>query len=189
MDGGSPGGSVSVVREDVMSESGRMWDLLQRAYEGGDAWRGPSLRELLEGVTASQAAARPIAGTSTIWELVLHLTLYEDVVRRRIGGEPIGELSDEEAWPTPTETSAAAWRKALSAFEQGHRRLRQALAGFADARLIEVVPGRDYPFYVMLYGAIQHVLYHAAHVEMLMLAQGAQPQGSPLPRRRTTVVA
>ncbi len=172
-----------------MSESGRIWDLLQRAYEGGDAWRGPSLRELLESVTAPPAAARPIAGTKTIWELLLHLTLYEDVVRRRIEGEPIGELSEEEAWPAPESTSPTVWRKALEAFEEGHRRLRQTVAGFSDARLTDVVPGRDYPFYVMLYGAIQHLLYHAGHIEMLMLAQGVQPQGSPMPRRRAAAIA
>jgi len=172
-----------------MSETDRMWDLLQRAYEGGDAWRGPSLRDLLEGVTASHASARPIVDAPTVWELVLHLTAYDDVVRRRIAGEPIGELPEERAWPTAEDPSPAAWRKALDAFSQGHRRLRQALAGFSAARLNDVVPGRDYPFYVMLYGTIQHVLYHAGHVEMLLLTQGVQPHGSPLPRRRVATLA
>ena len=34
----------------------------------GDAWHGPALDELLEGVSAEMAAARPIAGAHTIWE-------------------------------------------------------------------------------------------------------------------------
>jgi hypothetical protein len=34
-----------------------------------------------------------------------------------------------------------------------------------------------------------HVLYHAGHVEMLLLAQGVRPPGSPRPRPRATAVA
>lgn len=159
-----------------MSEAGRIWDLLQRVYEGGDAWHGPSLRELLEGVTSAQAAARPLREARTIWELALHVAVYEDVVRRRIEGEPVGTLPFEEAWPRPSDTSPAAWRRTLDEFEEGHRRLRQAVSTFPDARLADVVPGRDYPFYVMLYGIIQHDIYHAGQIEMLMCAQGLHPQ-------------
>ena len=40
-----------------------------RAHEG-EAWHGPSLRELLQDVTAEQAEARPVAGAHSIRELV-----------------------------------------------------------------------------------------------------------------------
>src|SRR6267378_3569421 len=39
-----------------MKETDRIVDQLRRAYEG-EAWHGPSVREVLEGVTASQASA------------------------------------------------------------------------------------------------------------------------------------
>jgi uncharacterized damage-inducible protein DinB len=163
-----------------MSETERIWDLLQRSYEGGEAWKCPSLRELLAGVSAEQALARPLAGAPTILETLLHITVYEDVVRRRIEGEPIGELPDEVSWPKPAQPSRAAWEKGLEDFEEGHVRLRRAIADFPSARLAEVVPGRDYPFFLMLHGTIQHLLYHAGQIEMLMVAQGVRPQGSPM---------
>jgi len=159
-----------------MSETGRIWDLLQRAYEG-DAWHGPALRELLENVPPAKAAARPVPAAHTIWEIALHIAAYEQVVRRRIEGEPIGELSQAEEWPAVADTSPAAWRRALEAFEEEHRRLREALSGFPDARLADTVPGRDYPFYIMLYGVIQHDLYHAGQIALLMRAQGVEPKG------------
>jgi uncharacterized damage-inducible protein DinB len=159
----------------MMSEAGRIWDLLQRSYEG-DSWHGPALRELLESVSAAQAASRPVAKAHSIWEIALHIGAYEDVVRRRIGGEPVGELSEPEAWPKVGETTPAAWRETLARFDEGHRRLREALASFPDARLLETVPGRDYPFYIMLYGIIQHDLYHAGQIALLMRAQGVSPQ-------------
>ena len=81
-----------------MSEVGRIWDLLQRSFEG-DVWHGPALRPLLQDVTAEEAAARPIAGAKTIWETVLHVMAHEDACRRRLEGEPVGELPARESWP------------------------------------------------------------------------------------------
>ena len=43
-----------------MSESKRIADQLHRAYAGA-AWHGPALRQVLRGVSAKQASARPIA--------------------------------------------------------------------------------------------------------------------------------
>jgi len=163
-----------------MSETDRIWDQLQRTFEGGDAWRCPSLRDLLASASAPQAAARPIAGAPTIWELLLHTTVYENVVRRRLEGEHVETLPDEAAWPQPTDTSAAAWLQAKLDFGEARRALRQAVASFPEARLGETVPGREYTFYVMLHGAIEHALYHAGQIEMLMVAQGVRPSAAPM---------
>jgi uncharacterized damage-inducible protein DinB len=163
-----------------MSETERIWDLLQRSFEGGDAWRCPSLRDLLGSVTAEQAAAHPLAGAPSIFELLLHTTVYEDVVRRRVAGEAVVHLSDSAAWPVPSDTSPAAWLAAKLAYGEARRGLRQAVAAFDETRLNEVVPGREYPFYVLLHGAIDHALYHAGQIEMLMVAQGLRPAASPM---------
>ena len=66
-----------------MSETDRIWGELQRSFEGNEAWKCPSLRDLLAAITAAQAAARAIPGAPTIWELLLHTTAYEELVRRR----------------------------------------------------------------------------------------------------------
>jgi uncharacterized damage-inducible protein DinB len=159
-----------------MSESGRIWDLLQRSYEG-DVWHGPAFKELVEGVTAEQAVARPVPAAKTIWEILRHVMVIEDVVRLRLMGEPIGELRHEQSWPAVSDTSPAAWRRDREAFERGHVHLREALWGFPDGRMNDVVPGRDYPFYVMLHGVVQHTLYHAGQIVVLMQALGLEPRG------------
>ena len=163
-----------------MSETDRIWDQLQRSFEGGDAWKCPSLRDLLAAVSAPQAAARAIAGAPTIWELLLHATVHEDVARRRLLGESVDTLPDAQAWPNPADTSAAAWLQAKLDFGEARRALRQAVASFPEARLGEMVPGREYSFYVMLHGVVEHALYHAGQIEMLMVAQGVRPSASPL---------
>lgn len=163
-----------------MSETDRIWDQLQRSFEGNDAWHCPSVRDLLAAVSAPQAAARPIPGAPTIWELLLHTTVYENVVRRRLEGEHVETPPEAVAWPKPTDTSAAAWLQAKLDFGEARRALRQAVASFPEARLGETAPGREYTFYVMLHGAIEHALYHAGQVEMLMLAQGVRPSAAPM---------
>jgi len=48
-----------------MSETARIAEQLERTWEG-DAWHGPSLKELTDGLTAKQAAARLPEGTQLI---------------------------------------------------------------------------------------------------------------------------
>jgi uncharacterized damage-inducible protein DinB len=122
-----------------------------------------------------------VPGAPSIWELLLHVAASADIARRRLTGEEMETVPEEVAWPGPQETSRDAWGRAVDAFEEAYRGLRQAVAGFPDSRLTEAVPGREYPFYVMLYGLMEHALYHAGQIEVLMAAQGVRPDGSPRP--------
>jgi uncharacterized damage-inducible protein DinB len=68
-----------------MSEIEKVVEQLRRAFEG-NAWHGPAMREILADVTAPGAAAKPLAEAHSIWDIVLHMTVWEDVVRRRLHG-------------------------------------------------------------------------------------------------------
>ena len=151
-----------------MDEIERIDDQLRRAFEG-HAWHGPSLRELLADVTAEQATARPIPGAHSIWEIALHIAAWHEGVRRRVEGERV-ELSAEEDWPPVASTSEAAWQDALAVLERTHTELRRTVSRLADARLQEMVVGKDHSVYVMLHGLIQHDLYHAGQIALLKKA-------------------
>jgi uncharacterized damage-inducible protein DinB len=151
-----------------MSETARIADQLRRAFHG-DAWHGDSLFEILNGVTAAQAAARPIKNAHSIWELVLHIAAWDGAVRRRLGGEAVA-LSGEKNFPPVTDTSESAWRKALEHVGRVHDDLVAAVAAFPDSRLGEKVPGKDpdyHTFYYNLHGVLQHELYHAGQIALL----------------------
>src|ERR1700685_1416006 len=107
-----------------MSESARIADQLHRSFDG-EAWHGDALFEILEGVTADRASARPIKSAHSIWELVLHIAAWDDAVRQRLGGVAV-TLSDAENFPPVTDTSEAAWR---AAFTQGGGGAHDLLAG------------------------------------------------------------
>jgi uncharacterized damage-inducible protein DinB len=149
-----------------MKETARIADQLSRAYSG-KAWHGPSLHALLRGVTAAQAAQRPVPNAHTIWELVLHTAAWDRVVCERIQGGKTAELPPEENFPTVTDTSEAAWKKTLNELGKQHRALAAAMLKFPAAKLDRNLGGGDYTFYITMHGAVQHDLYHAGQIAIL----------------------
>lgn len=151
-----------------MKETERIRDQLQRAF-AGDAWHGPSVLEILENVTASQAATRPIAGAHSIWELVLHIKAWSDACRRRLAGDR-AELAEEENFPTIDDTSDEAWQNTRTSLCESHQRLNEAIAAVDERRLDEPILEGMPSVYITLHGAVQHSLYHAGQIAILKKA-------------------
>jgi uncharacterized damage-inducible protein DinB len=151
-----------------MSEITRIADQLRLAFEG-EAWHGPAVLEILADVDARTAAARPIHKAHTIWELTLHVAGWENVIRRRLGGEACS-LGDADNFPDVKDTSEAAWRKTVESLKQSHDQLLKAISALPDSRLSDRVPGKNYDVYTMLHGATQHALYHAGQMAVLKRA-------------------
>jgi len=150
-----------------MTEIERILDQLKRAYEG-NAWHGPSVKEVLNGVAAAQAHARPLPNTHTIYELVRHIAVWEDVGRRRLQGDPAEVVvSSPEDWPPPDDPGEAAWEQAKAALDRGHQTLIDAIARVPESRLDEPILEGKSSVYVTLHGAIQHDLYHAGQIALL----------------------
>jgi len=154
-----------------MSECLRLADQIRRAFEG-EAWHGDSLLEILAGVTAKTAAARPIANAHSIWELVLHIATWDSVVIRRAGGAAV-EPNDDENFPPVKDTSEAAWQQAVDGAKMTHADLVKTVAAFPESRLGEQVPGKTesyHNFYYLFSGIAQHELYHAGQIALLKKA-------------------
>jgi uncharacterized damage-inducible protein DinB len=155
----------------------RLIDQLNRAW-GGDAWHGPPLRTLLDGIGERESSERPLAGTHTIGEIVTHVAVWIDVVTRRLQGEAYEPASAAEDWPPSDQFTLA-----IARLEAAHSRLLDTVARMSPEALDEPVPGKPYTAYVMLEGIIQHNLYHAGQIAILKrsLASSAPatPQASP----------
>jgi len=113
-----------------------------------------------------------VGGAHSIWELAHHITAWEGIVLRRLGGETLLDVGEEVNWPPVGEKSEAAWQRALAALEAGNRKLCDAIAQLADERLRERVPGKQDNFYLELHGIVQHDLYHAGQIALLKKALG-----------------
>jgi uncharacterized damage-inducible protein DinB len=151
-----------------MSETGRIADQLRRAFDGS-AWHGPALLELLKDVDAATAAAQPMNGVHSIWELVLHIAVWDEAGLRRLSGEkwqPKGLAN----FPCVTAATESAWRKAVAATKRTHETLVKTVVLLPESRLRERVPGKRYDFYHLLHGIAQHELYHAGQIAILKKA-------------------
>jgi len=151
-----------------MSEIHRILDQLDRGFSG-DAWHGPSLMTVLDGVSAEDASKHPIRGAHSIWELVHHIGSWNTISQHRLAGEDV-KVTPERDWPPVWEVSDTAWKRALEDLVESHRRLRESVKEFSDEQLGTKATGPDYTCYVVLQGMVQHDLYHAGQIVMLKKA-------------------
>ena len=152
------------------TECRRIADQLRRAFQG-QAWHGPSLRELLTNVNAEQANARPVKSAHSIWELVLHIDIWAKAALESVAGVPLPKLyGTEKDWPPVGDSSAGAWQAATDRMFRTATELAQAIEGFADERLTDIVPGRQYDFYYLFHGIVQHSLYHGGQIAIVKKA-------------------
>ena len=156
----------------AISEVDRIRDQFRRAFDG-EAWHGPAVLALLEGVTAQQAATHPIPGAHSIWELTLHIAAWERAILRRLQGDP-AQLSDEEDWRPINDKSDEAWENTKKYLIDTHRELLEAIAKLDESRLNEpIITNASTPFstvYVTLHGGVQHDLYHAGQIAVVKKA-------------------
>jgi len=151
-----------------MREIERIVDQLNRAFVG-EAWHGPAVVEILEGVTAQQAAAHPLAGGHSIWELALHIVAWTRAGLRRLNGDR-AQLTDAENFPAVTDPGERAWEAARESVRQAHEELRSAILLLDDSRLDQPIIEGMSSTYVTLHGVIQHSLYHAGQIAILKKA-------------------
>jgi uncharacterized damage-inducible protein DinB len=151
-------------------ESALLADQLRRAFEG-DAWHGPSLLELLQDVDAATAAAKPVQDAHSIWELLLHVTAWDNAACRRLKGHKFQPEGTANFPLVPRKPTEGAWRKAVARAKGTHDILVKTVAALPESRLHERVPGKKYDFYFMLQGMAQHELYHAGQIAILRKAQ------------------
>ena len=145
----------------------RSADQLRRAFDG-KAWHGPALRELLADVKAAQANAHPLSTAHSIWELVLHITVWTRAAFGATQGQPMPKIvGTPEDWSVVSDANPQAWSNALKQLFEVKDQLAAAIEKFGDARLLETVPGRSYDFYYLFHGITQHSLYHAGQIALL----------------------
>jgi hypothetical protein len=146
-------------------------ELLAKAT-AGDAWYGPSALSLVEDLTPAEAAARPVPGGHSIWEIVLPMRSWAREVERRLAGaEPAPPAEGD--WPEVGAPTADAWDRARRELAEACERLGARVEGFAGAwdgevggeRRPELGTGVSYA--EMAAGVLEHTVYHAGQIALL----------------------
>jgi uncharacterized damage-inducible protein DinB len=155
-----------------MSEITRIIDELRREHDG-DPWHGSPLSQILDGITAAQAASKPIARGHSIWELVLHMTGWKLEVLKRVKGGPATDPADGD-WPAIGDPTPSRWKAARERLDEAHRTLIETIESLPESKLYEPTNDpRDRPlgtgvaYYVLLHGIVQHDVYHSGQIALL----------------------
>ena len=139
----------------------------------GPMWHSAALDELLSHVPCEQAAARPIPGAHSIWEIVLHVTAWAEIALARVHGNRTGDPAPDEDWPpVPASGSdlAAEWHAALGRLRESYRALATDTRRLDPSAIDEKVPGLDYSVSNLLHGVIEHATYHGGQIALLKRA-------------------
>jgi uncharacterized damage-inducible protein DinB len=158
-------------------EAARLANHIKRTVTG-PMWHGPALAEVLDGVSAAQASARPLAGAHTIWEIVLHVTAWAEIARARLRGERIADPPASEDWPPVAGQTDADWTAAVARLSDSHRELAHDVRHLDDAAIAAKVAGLEYTVSNLLHGIVEHGTYHGGQIALLKKAiadGGARP--------------
>ncbi|HXZ12769.1 MAG TPA: DinB family protein [Candidatus Sulfotelmatobacter sp.] len=151
-----------------MSEIRRILDQMDRAF-AGEAWHGPSLKELLDGISAEDASKHTIQHAHSIWEIVNHIAAWNKIVRQRLEGE-FPQVTPEMDWPDVWDASEPVWKRSLENLFGSRALLRKLVEGLRDDQLDEKIGKDSGTRYFMLHGLVQHDLYHAGQIAILKKA-------------------
>ncbi len=76
----------------------------------------------------------------------------------------------EADWPSISDTGQAAWTEAQARLFENAEHLAKAIDSFPTESLPNTVPGREYDFYHLFHGIVQHSLYHGGQIAILKTA-------------------
>lgn len=149
-----------------MKETERIKEQLRRSLKG-EAWHGPSLLEVVDGLNAKSALARPMANAHTIWEIVRHVTVDAAEVLGRLRGVA-RDLTPQDDWPTVDPSSDdEQWQANLEQLKNVHEELFREIDEIDNSKLDDPIVEGFSSAYITLHGLVQHNLYHAGQIAVL----------------------
>jgi uncharacterized damage-inducible protein DinB len=135
-----------------------------RAVTLRDAWYAPSLAQVLTQISPELATTPPIPGSHSISALLQHLLLWNERVRNTSDGHPLPRWQAEQEWAEPP----IPWNELVARWNQSRDALEERIRKFPLEDLAKQVPGRDYPYEKLLEGTVQHTIYHAGQIAMVL---------------------
>jgi hypothetical protein len=150
-----------------MSEAQRISKLFSDLYNGNPL-TCIKLSDLLEGITAAQAASRPIASANTIWQLVQHCEGWRENVIKKLNGANFKSPEDNYL-SNPQDTSEEAWSLLLDNLKKTENDWERFLISYEDKILYEGYKASDNEFtnYEVVHGILHHDNYHFGQISML----------------------
>ena len=137
---------------------------IREVYEG-NPWFGRSARELLSEVDEKVAFEKP-SGQHSILELLWHMNIWKEftISRLRPDNKKQLEYFDKNDWQVLDHSDKTLWKQALDRYNDLHKELLYFIAQQKDELLSQTVSEKKYDFRKLLYGAIDHDIYHLGQI-------------------------
>lgn len=161
----------------------RIIDLLNTTYEGEEAWHGPSVVDVLRGVTPDMAGRRISPNTHSIAELVFHMTSWRIFCVKKMQGDELFDIitPGKNFGALPDKIDDFEWEALEMELSLSQEELINELDKRDDDEFLEdIVPGRDYTYYDMLHGIINHDMYHTGQI--MIMQKALAPKGGSTSR-------
>lgn len=135
-----------------------------RAVTIKGAWYGPTVAELLERISAEAAVRAPVAGAHAIAELLQHLLLWNERIRKTDESHPMPKWEAEKEWAE----AAIPWDELVGRWRLSRDLLEERMRNFPVEDLGKQTPGRTYPYEFMWNGIVQHTIWHSGQIAMVL---------------------
>jgi uncharacterized damage-inducible protein DinB len=146
-----------------VNETQRIADSYRAATIKG-AWYGPTVAELLAGISPELATKAPVPEAHSIAALLQHLLLWNERIRNTSDSNPMPRWEAEKEWAEPP----IPWNELVSRWNQSRDLLEEKMRNFPAADLAKQVAGRSYPYETMFHGIVQHAIYHSGQIAMVL---------------------
>jgi uncharacterized damage-inducible protein DinB len=137
---------------------------LRDAYEG-DPWFGRPVKQILAEIDESIAFERPY-GQHSILDLLWHMITWREFTVDRIQHSPQMQLDYFEIndWRQLDHEDKTLWQQGLERLQETQDQLLKLLETCTDDLLEQTVRDRTYNFRKLLYGIVQHDIYHLGQI-------------------------
>jgi len=129
----------------------------------GDPWFGRSITALLNEVDEEMAFIQ-LKKQHSILELVWHMVNWRDFTINSLQpSKPVYHF-DENDWRKLDHSDKTLWQQGLQNLSETQETLLSLLERSDDSILEKIVEGRKFDFRYLLYGIIQHDIYHLGQI-------------------------
>lgn len=147
--------------------------LLERASVDRSTWGNVTLIEAVREVDVATARFRPGPGRPSIWEIVRHVTHWQQAVTTAWDhGQVDARAWNMDDW-SPLPSDDAAWSDDREALATASRRLMQRLTAGDEGFLDHVVHGLRGSVADTIVEVLRHDAYHAGQVRLILALHDA----------------
>ena len=135
----------------------------------GEPWYGRSAMKILQDADSSAVYKKPNENSHSLIELLYHMNTWADFTLKRLEKDNEKDLESFEKldW-REIDSNEHTWEKGVAQFKVTHDLIIELLGTKDDEFLSEGVDYREYNFRFLLYGIIQHDIYHIGQIACVM---------------------